>query len=197
MVGTFADDQFKSVGDALEDGKQRIQEGKILDAVYNLGADQLSATSSNAAKAVNKSPLLNQMASAAANAYGGPSGAAAYAAWLAYETTGDFEAAMRAGALAGASSYAKQVGGDMPEEVRHEMANFSVNASAIAASGGSSDEVMKALNKQVEEVMKKKLQASAQEWITDDVMEKIGDKKEIASALNCGKSFLLLKRLRG
>lgn len=186
-ASNFTENQFKSVGDSLSNAEERLREGKILDAAFHLGTDQITNTSSNAAQAVQKSPLLNQVAAAAASAYGGPAGAAAYASWLTYETTGDLEAALKAGVLAGASSYANQYSQDvqaidLSPELKKEIAQFSVNAAAIAASGGSEQDVLNALKVQATSAATSQVKALGEQWVKDDVIPLIADKSDLDQA---------------
>ncbi len=186
-ASNFTENQFKSVGGSLSNAEERLREGKILDAAFHLGTDQITNTSSNAAQAVQKSPLLNQVAAAAASTYGGPAGAAAYASWLTYETTGDLEAALKAGALAGASSYANQYSQDvqaidLSPELKKEIAQFSVNAAAIAASGGSEQDVLNALKVQATSAATSQVKALGEQWVKDDVIPLIADKSDLDQA---------------
>lgn len=186
-ASSFTENQFKSVGDSFSDAEKRLREGKILDAAFHLGTDQLTNSSSNAAKAVHESPLLNQVAAAAASAYGGPAGAAAYASWLTYEATGDLEAALKAGALAGASSYANQYSQDiqavdLSPELKREIAQFSVNAAAIAASGGSEQDVLNALKVKATSAAMSQVQALGEQWVNDAVIPSIAEKNDLDQA---------------
>ena len=197
----FVEEQFKSVGSSISDAEQRLREGKILDAAYHLGTDQIKDSASNAAKAVSKSPLLNQVASAAASTYGGPAGAAGYAAWLTYETTGDLEAAMRAGALAGASAYANQYAKDpkftsLSPELKRDIAKFSVNSAAIAASGGNEQDVLDALKMQAESSAKTQLMNSGQKWIKQEILPRIKDQTEIAEAPKTWEKLTVVEKAK-
>ena len=186
-ASVFVESQFKSVGGSLNEAEKRLREGKILDAFFHLSTDQITNSSSNAADAVSQSPLLNQVASAAASAYGGPTGAAAYASWLTYETTGDLEAAIRAGALAGASSYANKLSKDvssvnMNPELKRNIAKFSVNAAAIAASGGTEKDVFAALKEQATSAVTAEVKAVGKRWLSEEILPRISDKAQLDSA---------------
>jgi hypothetical protein len=172
---TFVEDQFQSVDQSLKENEKRLLEGKVLDAMYHLATDPAQATSTNSAKAISSSPLLNQVAAAAASAYGGPAGAAAYASWLTYETTGDINAALKAGVMAGTSAYLQSgdVMPEMPPELKQQIAKFSVNASAIAASGGNEQDIMNAFKKQAEQAVKDQVIAAGTEWVKTEIIPKI------------------------
>ena len=101
-VGNFAENQVYSYGQTLTDAEKRIREGKIVDAVWFLAVDPLRHTEENLGTAVSESSLLNYTATAAASIYGGPSSAAAYAAWYTYKQTGDLELAVKSGVIADA-----------------------------------------------------------------------------------------------
>ncbi len=82
--GHFLENQAQSVGTTLSDAEKRIRDGKIIDAIWHVATDSIKHTDDNFAEAVTESSLLNNVATAAASVYGGPKGAAAYAAWLTY-----------------------------------------------------------------------------------------------------------------
>jgi hypothetical protein len=66
------------------------------------------------AKAAQESDLVRVAGQIAAAAYGGPGGAAAYAAWLTYSQTKDVGLALRVGAITGAAAYATGSLGKIP-----------------------------------------------------------------------------------
>jgi len=68
----------------------------------------------NAGKAAQESDLVRVAGQIAASAYGGPGGAAAYAAWLTYNQTKDVGLALRVGAITGAAAYATGAVGKIP-----------------------------------------------------------------------------------
>lgn len=194
---TFAEDQLKSVDKSLKENEKRLRQGKVLDAMYHVGADQITSTSSNSAKAVASSALLNQVATAAVSAYGGPTGAAAYASWLTYETTGDLDAAMKAGVLAGASAYlqSNDVMNGVPEEMKQEIAKFSVNASAIAASGGNEKDIIKAFEIQAKAAAVQKLSDLGQDYVTD-LTSNIQNKTEISNAPGSWDNLTIVEKAK-
>lgn len=142
----FAGRQIEGWGDTLADGEKRVREGKVVDALWHLGTDPLRKTEENAAKAAQESSLVNTVGQVAATAYGGPGGAAAYAAWFTYKQTGDADMALRVGIITGATSAALGSAGKMPSNTAAELAKKTIVAGAIggmavAASGGSAENV--------------------------------------------------------
>lgn len=152
---TYFEAKIDSLGDTLSEAEKRIAEGKYIDAIWHTTTEPLKDESRNVATAVSRSRLLNQIASTAATAYGGPAGAAAYSAWLTYETTGDLGAAIRVGIGAGVTAYATQGASDISgngitAEAKKILLKATINASAIAASGGSQKDIENAFMKTAE-----------------------------------------------
>jgi hypothetical protein len=121
-IGRYIERQANSTIEAHQKAMDRVREGKVIDAIWHLGLDPIRATSDNTAAAVTESSVLNTVAQVAATAYLGPQGAAAYAAWLTYQQTGDVSLAVKVGVLAGASSYAMSQAGAMPTDGAYEVA---------------------------------------------------------------------------
>ncbi len=143
----FAEHQIESWGDTLKDAEKRVREGKIIDAVWHLGIDPAKHTDDNFAEAVQKSSLLNTIATAAASIYGGPSGAAAYAAWFTYKQTGNLELALKTGIIAGLTSEGISLANGMPADgisdlTKRTLVTSSIGAMSIAASGGSEKDII-------------------------------------------------------
>ena len=140
-VYNFGVRQVNSIGETVRKAEERAKEGKFIDAVWHLGTDHLNATQENAAKAAQESDLVRVAGQIAASAYGGPGGAAAYAAWLAYNETGDMGLALRVGAITGAAAWATGGVSDLPNDTAAEIAQKTIMAGAIggiavAAAGG-------------------------------------------------------------
>lgn len=110
----FVENEIHEEGKTLSDAGKRLRQGKVVDALWGIGADQVRHTEENAAEAAQESEVLNAAVEAAATAYGGPAGAAAYGAWLAYHETRNVELALRAGALAALSSESGSIVQEMP-----------------------------------------------------------------------------------
>lgn len=160
-VGTNAVEMVRAVGKYMEtnvtgtittlsDAEKRFREGKLLDAMFHLALDPLTTQEEAAFIATQESGWLNTAGAAAASAYGGPAGAAAYATWQTYKATGgNAELALRAGLITGLTSYAMQgVGkitpGTTPEMLQKAVLAGSVGGLAVAASGGDEDDIKKA-----------------------------------------------------
>jgi hypothetical protein len=138
--------QAQGVGETLSDAEKRAREGKFVDAIWRLGTDPTKRTEENAAKLAQEGSLVNALAQVAAWVYGGPQGAAAYAAWYTYRATGDVEMALRVGVMVGATSVATGAAGEMPTGTAGELAKKAAVTGAIggigvAASGGDEDAI--------------------------------------------------------
>jgi len=151
-AGHFLENQAQAVGTTLSDAEKRVRDGKLIDAIWHVATDPIKHTEKNAAEAVTESSLLNNIATAAASVYGGPSGSAAYAAWLTYKQTGDLSLALKSGVIAGATSQGIKVVNGMPigtvdELTKKTLASASIGGAAVAASGGGEKEVIEAFVK--------------------------------------------------
>lgn len=130
-------DQVEGLGAA----ERRVREGKVVDAAWGLATEPLKSQEENFFKATQESTLINQAAGSAAAIYGGPGGAAAYAAWSAYKSTGDASVAFRAGLIAGASAQFGQ-GTPLPADapisaaVQRAAVAGAAGGIAVAAQGG-------------------------------------------------------------
>lgn len=127
--------------------EQRIREGKFLDAVFHAALDPLTVKEEAAFMATQQSKYLNTAAATAASVYGGPGGAAAYAAWQTYKVSGgNAELAFRAGIITGLTSSALKGVGEMngieiKDMVQKSVLAGTVGGLAIAASGGSEEDI--------------------------------------------------------
>lgn len=140
-VERFVEYQVHGVGDSLSNAEKRIREGKIVDAAWHLGTDPYKHTEEGAAKAAQESQLINAAGQTAASFYGGPAGAAAYAAWYAYRATNDVNTAIRVGVIAGVTSAGVASAGAMPtgsvgEVAKKAYVTGAIGGIAVAASGG-------------------------------------------------------------
>ena len=145
----FLGDQFESAGESVDNAAQRVREGKLVDAWWHFIYDPYQFSEKNAAKMFQRSSLLRTVGSVAASAYGGPAGAAAFAAWYTYRATGDAELALRTGAIVGAVSYAQGEISSLPDD---EVASKAILAGTVtglgvAAAGGDEDDVREAFLK--------------------------------------------------
>jgi hypothetical protein len=90
--------------------------------------------------------LLSTVGSVAASVYGGPQGAAVYAAWLTYHQTGDIDMAVRVGIIAGASSFANgqaftMATGTVTDSIKRAAVVEAIGGAPAAAAGGDRDAI--------------------------------------------------------
>jgi len=146
----FSENQLKGTGDLVSEAEVRFREGKIVDAMYHLAVDPVFKTSDHAALAATESSILNTVGSVAASVYGGPQGAAAYAAWLTYQQTKNADLALRIGIISGASSWAvgkasKIPGTDLEDSLVRAATVAAVSGLAVAASGGTPEDLRRTM----------------------------------------------------
>lgn len=92
----YAERKIQSYPEILSDAEKRLREGKVVDAVWHLGTDEYRKDNANAAQLVHENELISTIAQSAAGFYGGPAGAASFAAWKAYnESHGDVDFASK------------------------------------------------------------------------------------------------------
>lgn len=144
----FAERQLKAMENDAQKAARRFQEGKLADAVWHWSSDHMNSSEENFFKATQESELIKQAGAAAATAYGGPGGAAAYAAWSTYKATGDPNMAFRAGFIAAASSQAGGYTSEMPKGTLGEVVKKAAMAGAaggiaVAAAGGDHEAIQK------------------------------------------------------
>lgn len=154
--GTF-ESTLKLSFASVEAAGQRLAEGKFVDAIWHLATDPIKNQEKTSFEALQKSDLLRSIATSAATIYGGPSGAAAFAAWYSYRSTGDLGLAMKLGAISYFTSWATanvnalpegpvpdnwSVPIDLNETVKRSVLTATIGAAAIAATGGSEEEVL-------------------------------------------------------
>jgi len=148
----FLQNQVDGINKSVLDAANRIEEGKLVDAVWHCMTDPARVTEQSAAAAVMESTLLNSLAAAGAAAYGGPAGAAAYAAWYAYKSTNNLEAALRAGVMAWATSYAGKASSKidantLDQAAKRVLASAAIGGASVAAAGGTDEQVLAAFGK--------------------------------------------------
>jgi hypothetical protein len=140
-VSHFVESQVTSQSKAFDSAARRIREGKVVDSMWGLATEPLQSGEENFAKATQESSVINAAAGAAAVIYGGPAGAAAYAAWSTYRRTGDADLAIRAGILAAMTSQMGSSVSGMPAGTTDEIIMKAAIAGAaggvsVAAAGG-------------------------------------------------------------
>jgi hypothetical protein len=140
-IQRFQSREFGNQLSAAQKAAKQLRDGKVIDAMWTASVEKAHGTEDNFFKATQESAVINAAAQAAAATYGGPGGAAAYAAWATYKATGDVNMALRAGALAALQT---QTGGgvnSMPTGTVGEVLKKSAMAGAmggiaVAAAGG-------------------------------------------------------------
>jgi hypothetical protein len=145
-VEHFVEHEIHGVGKSLSDAEKRIREGKVVDAFWHFATDPAKNAEENAAQAMQESNILRTVGAVAATAYGGPGGAAAYAAWLTYKQTGNPELALKVGLIAGATSAGFSSVASMPSDTAGQVANKAllagaIGGTAVAAAGGDKQAV--------------------------------------------------------
>lgn len=146
----FTRNEIEGKRDVLSNAEKRVREGKYVDAIWHLATEPAQRTEGNAGRMLDESELIAQFAQGAASFYGGPAGAAAFAAWRAYRATdGNVELALKAGVVAyvAASGYTDTAA--MPTGTAGEIARKAATTGAIAgisvaARGGSNEASLKA-----------------------------------------------------
>jgi hypothetical protein len=142
----FSEMETKGAIKYHENAARRVREGKVVDAIWHMATEPLQGTENNAGNAAMESSLLATVGSVAASAYGGPAGAAAYAAWLTYRQTGDVNLALKVGVIAYVSASAMGDVKKMPintasEVTKKAAVTAAIGGLAVAASGGDEQAV--------------------------------------------------------
>lgn len=142
----YTESEYKGSLRTLSNAERRIREGKAIDALWGLGTEPLKTTNDSAAAAAQESIILNTVGQVAASAYGGPAGAAAYAAWYTYNLTGDASLALRVGMITGATSAAFGAVGKMPNGtagaiMKKTIVGGAIGGLSVAAAGGDRDAI--------------------------------------------------------
>ena len=150
-ISNYTERQIEGYGETLTDAEKRIRQGKFVDALVHLAIDPQLNTEENLSLAVQESKLINFAGSVVATTYGGPQGAAAYAAWTTYRKTGDADLALRVGIITGLSNAGFQEIGEINtgSSLNFAMAKKAalggaLGGMAVAASGGNENEIMQA-----------------------------------------------------
>ena len=176
----FMESQAQSVGDTLSEAEALAREGKIADALWHVATEPYHDTKEGFIKAVSSSTLLNMAAATAVSVFGSPAAAAAYSAWLTYEMTGDFDAALKAGVIAGVAAQAGK-GVDkidvstMSGVLKKSIMRGTVNAGAVAASGGSRKDIESAFIVSGTAVAQKDGMALMTKWVQTEVAPYFSD----------------------
>jgi hypothetical protein len=140
----FIENQVDAYIAIAKDTAKAALRGQIADVVFQLSVQPWKVQEESAFEAIGESKLMKYIATAAASTYGGPGGAAAFAAWYAYRCTGDLELAIKAGAIAWATSEGLAATSEIPGAAQRAVASAAIGGAAVAASGGSRDDVLNA-----------------------------------------------------
>ena len=146
----YAKRTVNGYGDVLSKNERRAREGKVVDAIWHIQMDSLKSDNKNASKLMQESELIRQAAQAAVSTYAGPAGTAAFAAWMAYnQSEHNVEAALRAGAYtylvtAGYAKVNTLPSGTVDEVVQKAAATAAIRGLAVAAAGGSQQDMFNA-----------------------------------------------------
>jgi hypothetical protein len=148
----FTGHTWDSTRIAVGDAAKRVQEGKIVDAIWHLSTDPLKSGEANTFKMVEQSNVIRVAGQIAASVYGGPGGAAAFAAWVTYRETGSLDAALKAGVITGVTSAAMSGIVELPHDATSQMVkqavlSGTVSGIAVAASGGDENAIKEAFFK--------------------------------------------------
>jgi hypothetical protein len=138
----FVENQARAQLQAAKNGETRLRKGDVVGAMWGLATEPLKSDEENFAKATQESKVINAAAGTAAAVYGGPAGAAAYAAWSTYRSTGNADMALRAGVLAAITSQMGTSVAQMPAGTAGEILQKAAMAGAaggisVAAAGGN------------------------------------------------------------
>ncbi|MGR9293617.1 hypothetical protein ACU8OS_35215 (plasmid) [Rhizobium leguminosarum] len=190
-TGRYAERMVSGSADILDDAQARVREGKVVDAVWHLSVDRVRLENDNAAKLTQESELARGIANYAASTAGGPAGAAAFAAWYTYNATkGDVEKAL----LSGIYTYAVGTGaananamptGTVDQVFKKAATVAAVKGLAVAAAGGSQQEIMDAIAQGGGEVIVQ----SGQAYVTKKYVDPTKAKAQAAADAFCMNQF--------
>ncbi len=140
-VARFVSNRAKAYPGMFENADKRLRDGKVIDSMWGLATEPAQTSEEHFAKATQDSKLLNTAAHAVATAYGGPAGAAAYAAWATYRATGNADLALRAAVLSAVTSQAGSNVSSLPsgaasEAIKKAALAGAAGGIAVAAAGG-------------------------------------------------------------
>jgi len=145
-IERFVENEIHGIGNSISDAEKRVREGKVVDAFWHFATDPAKHAEKDAAEAAKKSNILGTVGVVAASAYGGPGGAAAYAAWLTYRQTGNAELALKVGLLAGVTKAGFNSVASIPSDPAGQIAKKAlltgaIGGTAVAAAGGDKQAV--------------------------------------------------------
>ena len=137
----FVENQGKGLENAAKNAEKRLRDGKVVDSMWGLYTEPLQSSEENFAKATQESKVINAAAATAAAVYGGPAGAAAYAAWSTYRQNRQRRHGVPCRMLAAVTSKAGSSVAAMPSGTTGEIIRKAAVAGAaggisVAAAGG-------------------------------------------------------------
>ena len=141
-VEGYLENQIKAWGDIVTDAERRVMEGKIVDALWHIGTDQIKHTEENAFTALQQSSLLNSIAASVVTIYGAPYGGAIYAAWFTYKQTGSLDLALKVAVITYLTSEGMGQAKQITDVAKRTLVTSAVAATAIAASGGTEKDII-------------------------------------------------------
>lgn len=132
-------DQARSINEGLH-------RKDIGSALWLIATSPAKNANKNAMAAMQESKLLAVTVNVAATFYGGPAGAAAYAAWIAYNSSGgNMTCALRVGVTQGVISAATGALANMPAGTPKELATFAAKKAIAKLQGAPSEDARQAL----------------------------------------------------
>lgn len=149
-IARYAERELSGTVSTLSKAQQRLRDGKVVDAIWHISTDTWQQTNKNIAQLTEENEIFAVAGQAAATAYGGPAGAAAYAAWRTYNQSGGrVDLALKAGVYAYITASGSLKAGDMPTDSVLKVANKAavtgaMGGLAVAASGGNNEDALKA-----------------------------------------------------
>lgn len=144
------DRQIKAAGQTAEKFKERMEQGKLVDAPLSIQRDYAQRTSQNVAKTTGESPVINNVAHGVAGVVAPVIGPAILDANNSYQNNGrDPEKGLRDGGITAATGAAGSVVGQSTPDtlsgaVAEAAANGTIAAVATHASGGDHKDAKKA-----------------------------------------------------
>lgn len=190
-TGRYAERMVSGTADILDDAQARVREGKVVDAVWHLGIDRVRLQNDNTAKLTRESEVARGIAQSAAATAGGPAGAAAFAAWYTYNASkGDVEKAILSGIYTyavgtGAATANAMPAGTVDEVIKKAATVAAVKGLAVAAAGGSQQDIMNAIAQGGGEVIVQ----SGQAYVTKKVVDPIKAKAQAEADAYCMDQF--------
>jgi len=128
----FAGRQLELPGKTLE---RSMHKKDPFDSINFLATNPIKQTDKHAFQAARDSEILAAGGSLAASFYGGPNGAAAYAAWMSYHVTGDMDAALKQGAIVGITAAVSQSISKIENPASRKAAEIAFKNAVDVASG--------------------------------------------------------------